>query len=150
MGRQLCGAALNEWVLTGCAGGLLLGSLLCRRAGIAPFMPVFLLAGMILGREPSIPLIPEGIIAARVCDEMIPAGNGSRTLIDRIHCLEQGRWVRVRGKASVYLAGETARAGPGQTDLHPDSMRPNDLYCNKIRPGSYLFAKCRLSPYAPP
>lgn len=140
LGRQFIAPAFNEWMLPAIAGGFILASLLCHRNGFAAILPFFLLVGMILGREPSVRDIPDGIIAARVCEEIIPSGNGARTLIDRIHLSEKGKWVRVEGRASVYLAGRRDRAGSGGPGLQNDYLRP----------GTYLFARCRLSPYKPP
>ena len=123
------------WVCIGCSAGFILVSVLNQRKDNTPLLMCFFIMGIVLGREPGIPHIPEGMFSARVCDDVVSTGKGARTLVDRIHYMDQDSWVRVRGKASIYLAGLS---------------EPDDQAETRLFPGARLIARGKLSTYEPP
>jgi ComEC/Rec2-related protein len=156
LGRELCLPLPADWLLPACAAGFLLASLSFRRRAVRRYYPVallftaFLLMGMDLGRDRTVPGIPDGYITARVCSDCLPSGPGGRITADRIRLLDGDCWIRVRGKASLYLEGGKSRevAEPeiinGGSTLHREAC-PGDL-----QPGSLIYARCSLLPYAAP
>ena len=122
LGRNLGDATFLLWSCVGSSGILLGLSFLYRRVGSSSLYICFLIMGIALGRDPLVPPVPGRIITARICDETFPSGSGTRTLIDRIHYLEEGRWTGLKGRASVYFAGPPKEQNP----LNPADQVPGN------------------------
>lgn len=141
LGRVIGEPVCFEWILAGCSVGLLLLSAKCPRLGLAPVLFCILLEGIILGTEEPVPEVPEGLIHARICDELLASGNGKRTTIDRIRYLDGDTWEPLRGKASVYLAvRQDSMVVPAETGPDPDDLRP----------GRFILAQGKLSTFDTP
>ncbi|MCK4750524.1 MAG: DUF4131 domain-containing protein, partial [Bacteroidales bacterium] len=141
LGRIICGPACFEWILTGCSAGFLLLSAIYPRLGQSPILICFFLVGIILGRQDPVPEVPEGLIHARICDELLASGNGMRSTIDRIRYLDGDNWKPLKGKASVYFAVKTGSPGI--------AGKPGPVPSN-LQPGTFILAQGQLSTYNPP
>ncbi len=134
---------LPDWILPAAGVLLILASLGNARTARALLLPAFLLGGMVLGKDTPVEAVAGEMFSGRICADPVPVGRGTRILIDRIRCRKGEAWIRVEGRASLYLAGSP------QTGRHLD---PGGLPAGSdiLQPGTRILAEGGLAPYDPP
>ena len=88
---------LSEWV----SGSVLPlpGQRKTLLAGI--FQGLFLCMGGILGQEDEVLQIQEGMLQARICDEILESERTFKTRLDRVYYHSGEKWMRLEGRESL-------------------------------------------------
>ena len=82
--------------------------LLGRRNGLLAgiFQGLFLCVGLMMGREDEVVRIPEAMLQARICDEILAGERTFKTMLDRVYYRSEEKWIRLDGKVQVYFEKE--------------------------------------------
>lgn len=112
MARHYTMPAIIIWILTGfLILFLLLLIIMSYRkqrnalpAGI--FQVLFLCMGLMMGREDDPALIPETMLQARICDEILAGERTFKTRLDRVYYRSGEKWTRLDGRVQVYFERE--------------------------------------------
>lgn len=97
-------------------------------AGI--FQGLFLCVGFMMGREEKVAEIPESMLQARICDEILEGDRTFKTRLDRVYYRSGEKWIRLEGRVQVYIGKEER--------------------CKDLRPGDFLTASGKLQRYEDP
>ncbi len=73
-------------------------------AGI--FQGLFLCMGLMMGREDELAPIPETMLQARICDEILAGERTFKTRLDRVYYRSGEKWTRLDGSVQVYFERE--------------------------------------------
>ena len=84
------------FLLMGLRNGLL--------AGI--FQGLFFCMGLMMGREDEPSRIPETMLQARICDEILAGEKTFKTRLDKVYYHSGGNWTRLDGRVQVYFERE--------------------------------------------
>jgi competence protein ComEC len=96
----------------------------------AIFQGLFLCMGLMMGREDEIARIPETMLQARICDEILEGERTFKTRLDRIYYRSGEKWICLDGRVQVYLEREDR--------------------CRELVPGDCISASGRLLRYEDP
>jgi competence protein ComEC len=69
----------------------------------AVFQGLFLCMGLIMGREQEVARVPEGMLQARICDEILGGERTYKTKLDRVFYRSGEGWIRLEGRVQVYF-----------------------------------------------
>ena len=97
-------------------------------AGI--FQGLFLCVGLMMGREKEVARIPEAMLQARICDEILEGERTFKTRLDRVYYRSEEKWSRLDGMVQVYFGKEER--------------------CNELRSGDCITASGKLLRYEDP
>ncbi len=67
---------------------------------------LFLCMGLMMGREDDLALIPETMLQARICDEILAGERTFKTRLDRVYYRSGEKWTRLDSRVQVYFERE--------------------------------------------
>jgi competence protein ComEC len=67
------------------------------------FQGLFLCMGLMMGREDEIAPIPETMLQARICEEVLAGERTYKTGLDRVYYRSGDKWTRLEGRVQVYF-----------------------------------------------
>jgi competence protein ComEC len=97
-------------------------------AGI--FQGLFFCLGLMMGRADEPARIPETMLQARICDEILAGERTFKTSLDKVYYHSGGDWIRLDGRVQVYFE---------RVDR-----------CNELMPGDCIFGSGKLLRFEDP
>jgi len=126
------------FLLMGLRNGLL--------AGI--FQGLFFCMGLMMGREDEPARIPETMLQARICDEILAGERTFKTRLDIVYFHSGGNWIRLDGRVQVYFEREDrcnelmpgdCICGSGKLLLFEDPVNPFEFNYGAYQRGKGVF-----------
>ncbi len=120
-------------------------------AGI--FQGLFLCMGGILGQEDEVLQIQEGMLQARICDEILESERTFKTRLDRVYYHSGEKWMRLEGRVQVYFEKEDrchellpgdCLTGWGELLRYEDPVNPFEFNYGGYQHGKGLYYRLYL------
>jgi len=115
-------------------------------AGI--FQALFLCMGGMMGREDEVKRIPEGMLQARICDEILEGERTFKTRLDKVYYRSGKQWLRLEGWVQVYFEKENrcfellpgdCLTGWGELARYEDPVNPFEFNYGAYQHGKGLY-----------